>query len=223
MTVLMACCNKARISYVVKVERPHFWSIRSRLEKFSNPKVDSLWILQRYLETPSGSWKQNTVRVIQRFIILILSLVPVSFNDSFYMLVTYNFPRSKCDCLYRRRMGARDWRVMRRINWRSHKNGDTYLLLKENDFNKMTDMNCSLLIAENLSFRMILNLHASILRIKVGFSITTSQSPWTIGRRGNFLKFRNSGPHDCNGLMWSMLSCNLFSFSLIVKERVTFQ
>jgi len=140
-----------------------------------------------------------------------------------FMLVTYNFPRSICDCLCRRRMGARDWRVMMRINWRSRKNDDTYLLLKQNDFNKMTDMNCSLLVAENLSWRIFLNLLASILMIKVGFSMTTSQSPWTIGRRVSFLKFRNSGPQDCNGLIWSALSCNLLSFSLIAKERVTFQ
>ena len=64
------------------------------------------------------------------------------------------------------------------------------------------------------------DLLASIFIMYVGFSITISQSWLTIGGRGNFRKFRNSGPQDCNGLIWSAFFCNLFSFNLDNQDNM---
>lgn len=57
------------------------------------------------------------------------------------------------------------------------------------------------------------NLLASIFIKIVGFSITISQSSFSIGRRFNFSKNLNSGAQDCNAETWSSsffrrVSCN---------------
>lgn len=62
------------------------------------------------------------------------------------------------------------------------------------------------------------DLLASIFITNVGFSITISQSWLTIGGRDNLRKFRSSGPQDCNGLIWSAFSSNLFSFNLDKRD-----
>jgi len=151
---------------------------------------------------------------------MVFILCLCQFRFTFYAYVTYNFPRSLCECLYRRQMGARDWRAMMRINWKNRKNDGTCLLLKQSDFNEVTNMNHNLTF--DTFFQISSNLLASIFMMKVGFSMTTSQSPWTIGRWDNLRKFRNSGPQDCSGLIWSAFSCNFFSFILITEEKVRY-
>lgn len=140
---------------------------------------------------------------------------------------TCSFPKSLRDYRYWSRLDARDLRAMTRISWKSRRNDDTCLLLKQNDFDKWT--RCG--IFANLtdfffflrhhcwSWRSFLTTHpydllASIFITNVGFSITISQSWLTIGGRDNLRKFRSSGPQDCNGLIWSAFSSNLFSFNL---------
>lgn len=75
--------------------------------------------------------------------------------------------------------------------------------------------------SQSLIVRIIsYGLLASIFIMYVGFSITISQSWLTVGGRGNLRKFRNSGPQDCSGLIWSAFSCNIFSFNLFKRNNM---
>lgn len=143
------------------------------------------------------------------------------------MSVTCSFPKSLCDYQYWSRLDARDLRAMTRISWKSRRNDDTCLLLKQNDFDKwtrcgifanLTDFTTPLLIMAVIPTHPY-DLLASIFITNVGFSITISQSWLTIGGRDNLRKFRSSGPQDCNGLIWSAFSSNLFSFNLDKRKR----